>query len=283
MHTPIKWTGSKQKLTSWIIEKFPSKFNTYYEPFFGSGAVFFDLEPKNSVCSDVQTEPIVVMNSLKSNIEDVLFQLKILSENLFIQGEPYYYSVRQEYNKNKNLFDDSKRAAYFMFLLKSCFNGVVRFNTKKDNAWNVPFGQRYSENTTNTHLLDESYQKNLNQISLFLNTINTNFINCSYQESIEKSVEGDLIYCDPPYLFAGEHYNGSWNLEHEISLSEKLKAADNRGVKFVLSNVYTYNEKTNDQLMSLYSNFKYELKDHNYIIGSNAKARKKIEEIIIYN
>ena len=135
MNSPLKWMGGKTKLIPFIEKHIPS-YKTYYEPFFGSGAVFFSQQPDKAVCSDIQAEPIMIMNAIKNSPKEFYHYFATYSDRLWNEGEDYYYELRNDYNENKSTYDEADRAARFMVLLRSGFNGLIRFNPKGN--WNVP-------------------------------------------------------------------------------------------------------------------------------------------------
>jgi DNA adenine methylase len=280
--SPLKWMGSKKKLIKHILPLFPSKYNTYYEPFLGSGIVMFNLEPNNCVCSDVAPEPIIILNSIKDNYKEVYDNFKVMADKLWEEGEEYYYKLRSYYNENKENLDSIERASTFLILLRSCFNGVVRFNAKKNYSWNVPFGKRGSKEYSSSPLYNDNMLEEFKIYSDFLNRKNKEFKISHFKDTITRAGKDDLIYCDPPYITTGQEYS-SWTIGDEALLAKELKAAHSRGAKFVLSNVYMYKGEENTPLKELYKEFNFVFIDHEYIIGPKAKRRQKVEEVLITN
>lgn len=279
MNSPLKWMGGKTKLIP-FIQQFIPKYNTYYEPFFGSGAVFFSQQPEKAVCSDVQSEPILIINAIKNSPKEFYSLFDNLSQQLWEEGSNFYYTLRKKYNDGN--MSEFEKAVSFMVLLRGGFNGLVRFNPKGE--WNVPFGDRGNKDSKSQAVpLNNLFSlSKIEECSSFLNSGDKQFINQSFETTIQRAKEGDFIYCDPPYLITTQQYNG-WNDKHELLLANELKMADKKGVKFILSNVYLYKGKENKDLIDLYSGFKYELKDHNYIVGPKQDRRQVVKEIIIYN
>lgn len=272
--------GSKKKLIPWIEQYIP-EYDRLIEPFMGSGIVFFSQEPTNAICSDLQAEPIVIANAIKNNPKKFYSLFVEYSDILWEKGDAYYYTLRLEYNEHK-WFDDIDRAAKFMVLLRSGFNGLIRFSSK-DN-WNVSFGNRGWKGSRAQAIklyLSFPYER-FEEWSKFLNTGNKQFIQQSFEKSIQQAGEGDLIYCDPPYLITTQQYK-KWNEKLEIQLADELRAASDRGAKFILSNVYIYKGKENTQLLELYKNFDNKKISHNYIIGHEKSRKQSVEEIIIFN
>lgn len=278
--SPLKWMGGKKKLLPEIRKHIPENYNTYIEPFFGSGAVFFDLEPKHSICSDIQPQPILICNAIKNNPSKFIKEFMDYSDTLWDTGEDFYYHVRDMFNKHRNSFPDVKHAAMFYLLLKGGFNGLVRFNSKGE--WNVPFGDRGHKNSKKQAqrlILDE---QQIQKYSLFLNSGNKEFLVQDFEKTIARANKGDLIYCDPPYIETTQKYN-SWSYDHEERLYKALASADNRGANFVLSNVYEYKGKVNERLLDLYKDFFYSIIQYNYVIGPSKKRRQSVKEILIFN
>jgi len=279
MNSPLKWMGGKTKLIPFIKEFIP-EYNTYYEPFFGSGAVFFSQQPEKAICSDIQSEPILIINAIKNSPKEFYLLFDYLSQQLWEDGSNFYYALRKKYNDGN--MSEFEKAVSFMVLLRGGFNGLIRFNPKGE--WNVPFGDRGNKDSKKQAiLLNNSFPlSKIEEYSLFFNNGNKQFINQSFEKTIQLAKEGDFIYCDPPYLTTTQQYNG-WKIKDELLLAEELKNANNRGVKFILSNVYIYKGKENKDLLDLYSKFKYELKSYNYVVGPGINRKQSVEEIIIYN
>lgn len=277
--SPLKWMGSKKKLIPFISQYIPKSYNKYIEPFFGSGIVFFSQEPEIALCSDLQSEPIIIINAIKNKPKQFCNLFNEYSNRLWEDGADYYYHIRDLYNKNEYT-DELNKAAVFMLLVKAGFNGLIRFNSK--GHWNVPFGDRgnkTSKEQARRLLLD---QDEVFKYSEFLNSGNKIFIQQSFEESIGQASKGDFIYCDPPYLITTQQYN-LWNNDLELRLFNSLKEASNRGAKFILSNVYKYKNELNKDLLGLYKDFKYKLFSHSYIIGPNQKRRQSVDEVVIFN
>jgi len=279
MNSPLKWMGGKARLVP-FIQSFIPKYNTYYEPFFGSGSVFFSQKPNNSICSDIQSEPIIIINSIKNSPEEFYNLFTELSQQLWNEGKNFYYSLREKYNKNE--MSEIEQAASFMILLRGGFNGLIRFNPKGE--WNVPFGDRGNKDSKSQAIpLNNSFPlSKIKEYASFLNDGQKQFVNQSFEKTIQLAKDGDFIYCDPPYLITTQQYNG-WKIENELLLAKELKNADKRGAKFILSNVYIYKGKENKDLLELYSGFKYEFKSHNYVVGPGTNRKQSVEEIIIFN
>jgi DNA adenine methylase len=182
----VKWAGGKRQLLKqfrdlglYPPELFDPTTNTYYEPFVGGGAVFFDLLPERAELSDLNRELVITYNVIKNNIDELIFSLK-----QHIYDKEYYLEVRA---KNVNELSDIEVASRFIFLNRTGFNGLYRVNKK--GQFNVPFG-RYS----NPVICDE---ENLRRVSRELQ--NVIIKHQDYTSVLKNAQKGDFIYFDPPY------------------------------------------------------------------------------------
>lgn len=176
----LKWAGGKRWLIPKLLDKLPT-FNTYYEPFVGSGGLFFALEPKQAVLSDTNLELINCYRCVRDHCQEVIRTLRRLKPN-----KKTYYRVRDKlYRKG----DKIKRAAYFIYLNKTCWNGLYRVNL--EGRFNVPVGRANDsvevfdpeQLVVASHLLKRAKLKC-----------------CDFQEAVEDVQSADLVYFDPPYI-----------------------------------------------------------------------------------
>ena len=182
----VKWVGGKRQLLKQFREMglyppdgFNSNTNTYFEPFLGGGAVFFDLLPQHAVLSDLNNELITTFNVIKNNVEELISLLKKHKHN-----KEYFLKVRAQ-----KVFELSELeiASRFIFLNRTCFNGMYRVNSKGE--FNVPFGDNKNPLICNVD--------NLRKVSYVLK--NVEIKNQDYKEVLKKAKKGDFIYFDPPY------------------------------------------------------------------------------------
>lgn len=225
----VKWVGGKrQLLTQFRLRNlFPPELfdpikNTYFEPFVGGGAVFFDLLPKNAVLSDMNNELVTTYNVIKNNVEELIKSLKkhkITKE--------YFLTIRA---KDIAKLSDIEIASRFIYLNRTCFNGLYRVN--KSGGFNVPFGQN-----KNPLICDEV---NLRRISKALK--NVTIKHQDYKEVLQKAKKGDFIYFDPPYYPMSKtasftSYTKDAFLDKEqIELRDVFVELDKRGCFVMLSN-----------------------------------------------
>lgn len=213
---PIKCQGIKTKLVRFIIESIRwNETGRWIEPFVGSGVVVLNVSPRRALLTDINTHVIRFYNDVKSeqvtptNVREYLEkQGQILLKN----GEPYYYEVRERFNSKPNSLD-------FIFLNRSCFNGVIRFNSK--GKFNVPFGKKPKR-------FSRAYiTKIVNQLIYLTGLIKKNdwtFEVADWRDTLPKIQRGDFVYADPPYMGRHTDYFNSWTEKDALDLFEDLKA-----------------------------------------------------------
>ena len=181
----IKWAGGKKQLLEQFKQFFPQNAERYFEPFVGGGAVAFYIIQKNNLkeiyLSDINEELINCYNVIKNNVEELI---KILKEYKKNHNKEVYYKIReQDPKKLSNLY----RAGRFIYLNKTCFNGLYRVNSK--GGFNVPMGDY-----KNPSIVQE---QELRFISKLLK--NTILKVMSFDNVLQYAKKGDFIYFDPPY------------------------------------------------------------------------------------
>lgn len=288
----LKWAGGKRQLLPEIRRYIPHKIQgTYYEPFVGGGAVFFDLQPKTAVINDSNSELINCYEVIRDSVDDLIEELRKHQHNY---SEDYYYEIRgwdrrKEYPHNKSKLE---RAARIIFLNKTCYNGLFRVNSQ--GQFNVPFGRNNKSN-----IFDEAV---LLAVSKYLNASgkcglegfpqratfqekqnNIEIINKDFEAALRTAKKGDFIYFDPPYdpvsstaSFTGYDING-FNRDEQRRLKEVVDDLNSRGCQILLSNAYT------DFISDLYCDYQKIKISANRAINSNALKRGKVDEILVKN
>lgn len=224
----IRWAGSKRRLIPYLVNKCPKSFSRYVEPFCGSAALFFELEPRSALLADINPELINMYNVLKDG-EDLYSRLSSLPKT----KEEYY---RQRGVEPLSL-SETERAIRFLYLNRFCFNGVYRTNSL--GKFNVPHGTKTGDFPP------------ADQFALVQDRLGeTTCLVATYEETLEKSIEGDFVYLDPPYFkggrSSGEYGVGSFNGNAFPTLFSHLVDLDRRGVKFLLS--YRLDQTSLEQL-----------------------------------
>ncbi len=262
----VKWAGGKRQLVDILLSNVPPSFNRYFEPFVGGGALLFELQPQKAVISDINEELINAYKVIKDNVEELINSLKKHKNT-----KEYYYAIRAI---NPKTLTPVERASRFIYLNKTCFNGLYRENSK--GQFNVPFG-KYK----NPKICDE---ENLRAVSEFLNKIEIVILNCDYKETCEMAKSEDFVYLDPPYYpisktasFTKYNKNG-FSEEDQIELSEIFKDLDRKGCYVMLSNSNT------EFIKKLYANYRIQEIKANRFINCKANRRGKSNiEVLITN
>ncbi len=265
----LKWAGGKTQLTDALLERMPVYFNTYHEPFVGSGALFFRLyresKIKKAILSDINAELIDTYLAIRDHVGEVI---QLLSE--FPHNESFYYQLREKDPWSMGL---AERAARMIYLNKTGYNGLYRVN--RQGKFNVPFG-RYKA----PKYLDKD---NLLAVSLALR--NVEILCAPFETVVERAKPGDWVYFDPPYVpvsqtsnFTSYHANG-FGLKDQERLRDICVELSKNKVYVMLSNsdtviirsLYAMPFFTIDQVLA------------NRAINCKGTKRGKITELVVTN
>lgn len=265
----LKWAGGKRQLLPILTSFIPKKYDTYYEPFVGAGAVLFALQPEKAVINDNNKDLINCYIVIRDNLDELITDLE-----KYKNEEECFYRIR-DLDRNESFFDMSpiEKASRTIYLNKTCYNGLFRVNSQ--GHFNVPFG-KYK----NPKFVDVEVLKSIQQY-LIKNSVT--ILNCDFEEAVKDAKKGDFIYFDPPYhpisktsSFTGYSVNGFGEAE-QVRLQKVFKELDKRGCFVMLSNSST------DLIKKLYSNFNLKTIQANRNINSKATGRGKIDEILVLN
>lgn len=266
----VKWAGGKTQLLSKIEELLPQRFNRYFEPFVGGGAVLLNFGFDNATISDINQELIHTYNCLKNDKNKLIKELDKLDLNHEKTPKDFYYQTRDLYNeKIKNNIKDFELAAMFIYLNKHCFNGLYRVNSK--GLFNVPFNQKKS---------GLSYSKdNLNEISNYLKKVNIQ--NKDFEEICKDCQKGDFVFFDSPYVPLNDtsfeaYTKEGFSREEHIRLAHLFKELTKKGVFCMLTNHNT------ELIRELYKDYYIEVVPVKRFINSDSSNRRG-EEVIIRN
>ena len=265
----VKWVGGKRNVIQNHLKKYlPLDFKRYIEPFVGGGAMFCYIKPIAAIINDINYELITCYEVIKNDEINLLRKIDEYTKN---HSKNYFYKIRN-INEEKNI----DIAARFMYLNKTCFNGIYRVNSK--GKFNVPFNGKKKEELK---IYDKENIKNWNK---FLNTNNIEIFNKNFSEILDMAEDGDFVYCDPPYDYEEgttgfDSYNkDSFGQKNQILLANKLKELDKRNVKWMLSN---HNTKL---INELYKDFNIIKISTNRMINSNASKRINTgNEVVVIN
>lgn len=257
----IKWVGGKRQLLSQIAPHLPS-FNNYHEPFVGGGALFFHLQPNCAHLSDVNARLIRAYRGVRDSVDRVICLLK---------GYPYEknFFLEQRARKIDDETDDAAVAAWFIYLNRTCFNGLYRVN--KSGQFNVPFGKY-----TNPTICDEEALRACSRILGGKGLHNEDF-----SLVLDRAHRGDLVYFDPPYVPLSatssftSYTSDGFGLENQKRLRDTVVALQERGVHVVLSN------SSASIVRELYASFKIIEVSARRNVNSKAESRGAIPELLI--
>lgn len=289
----VKWAGGKGSLLSQLTNFYPFELkdgtiNKYVEPFVGGGAVLIDILQKYNVklayAFDINVDLINCYNVIKTDVEKLIEKLGEKEENYKkLQDEErqsFFYEVRKEYNSyriNSNELN-VKRATEFIFLNRTCFNGLYRVN--KNGEFNVPFG-RYKNPT----ICDTRNLRNLSK--LFENVV---FEYGDYKESNKYIDNKTFVYFDPPYRPLSitssftSYTKEEFNDDDQKELARYFRELDYKDAKLMLSNSNPKNTNKDDMFFeTIYEGFNINEISAKRMINSNAKGRGAISELIITN
>lgn len=258
MQPIIKWSGSKRSQAKKIIALFPKNINCYFEPFLGSGAILGNLSPKKAACGDISKPLIQLWNTIKKDPDIVYKEYKSRWNKLQKYKYKYFYKIRDRFNKNKSPHD-------FLFLTRTCVNGLIRFNNKGE------FNNSFHHSRKGIE--PERFKNILYQWSTKIK--NYYFYNTDYEITTKKAKDGDFVYLDPPYLNTKSRYEKQIDLHQFVNY---LRDLNSRGVKFALSFDGIRGEKT------FFADIPKDIYKRHILINSglspfNKVQNKKIEQV----
>ena len=261
----VKWAGGKRKLIPSFAPHFPPMRHVrrYFEPFLGGGAMFFHLQHPRSFLSDSNEELVELYTVVRDQVEDLIGNLKKHRNEA-----EYYYQVRAQ---SPILLTPIERAARFIFLNKTCYNGLYRVNSKRQ--FNVPFGKYKKPLICAT--------EGLRAASLALQ--NTKISSADFEYAVSEARNCDFVYFDPPYHPLSKtssftaYTAGKFGISEQERLARVYYDLDRRGCYVMLSNSDT------PLIRELYTHFQIIEVQANRAINSKANGRGKITELLIIN
>lgn len=257
----LKWAGGKTQLLSELHKYVPKNFNKYIEPFIGGGAMFFSLNPHESIIADSNVELVITYRQVKDAVDEVIGHLAT-----FEHTEEFYYNLR---SLDPNELEHSYRAARLIYLNKTCFNGLYRVNKK--GKFNVPYGKG------NGSFLNEDVLRNASEFLTDTTIINSDYLNVLN----EFAIEGDFIFLDPPYYPVGKYSDFKrytkefFYHEDQVRLKDEFERLVNIGCKVVLTN------SDHEVILDLYSDYKIDIIETRRMISSNSKTRIGKDIIVV--
>lgn len=263
----VKWVGGKTQLLSKLAERVPNDFGRYYEPFVGGGALFFRLQPARACLTDINPDLVNLYTVIRDQVDDLI---KDLSQHVY--EKDYFYRVRGvDRTPGYAAWTDVQRASRFIYLNKTCYNGLYRVNSK--GQFNAPFGRYTSPtilDTANLYACHKALEKAVIEVADF--------------HTVRRRIRAnDFVYFDPPYAplsatskFTSYTKNG-FDVEMQYALRDLCRALNKRSVRFMLSN------SSAPLILDLYSEFNVEFVYATRSINSKAGKRGKIPEVVVTN
>lgn len=263
----LKWVGGKGQLLPELVSRMPPSYGRYFEPFLGGGALFFHLRPRRATLSDINEELINVYRAVKFQVDDLVNAL-----SYHVYDKEYFYELRNV-DRDEEYFewDSVDRAARFIYLNKTCYNGLYRVNSRGE--FNAPFGRYKNPAICNRDLL-ASCSAALSRIKI---------VRQSYTKVIRQAQRGDFVYFDPPYapLSASSNFTSyvkeGFSGEDQRELRDLCKALDKIGIKWMVSN------SSAPLILRLYKSYNIEFVDASRAVNSKASKRGKVKEVIVRN
>jgi DNA adenine methylase len=257
----VKWVGGKRSIMHELTSRLPNKINNYYEPFVGGGALFFEIfdRVKFSYLSDLNMELVVAYNVIKNNPRELIELLKKHKQN---HNEDYYYKMRDL----QEIEDPIENSARFIYLLKTCFNGLYRVN--KNGFFNTPIGSYINPNICdeeNVWLVNDVLQN----------------AEIKYQDftKIEPKA-GDFVYFDPPYHPINEtsfvkYVSGGFSEKDQERLRDFALVLKKKGVNVMISNSDTR------FINELYKDFNIHKMEAPRFVNCKVDKRGDVGEVVI--
>jgi len=265
----VKWAGGKGRLLSQLRPLLPKggEHMRHVEPFVGGGALFFSRRPRRALLTDINPALVSTYAAIRDDVAGVIGALRELADR---HSKESYYQVRERYNQQRRA-SSTKRAAMFIYLNKTCFNGLHRVNRKGE--FNVPVGSYKNPRILNEEVLRAASH-----------ALEGAHLECApFDALIENAKPGDFIYFDPPYEPVSQtssftsYARDGFSREDQTRLRDVYQALDRRGCKLMLSNSNV------PFIRNLYSTFNIDTVAAPRAINCNAKKRGKVSEVVVRN
>ncbi len=283
-HPIVKWAGGKTRLLAELVARMPrTQVARYFEPFAGGAALFFRLAPARAVLGDANSDLISMYDAIATSVDEVIVVLESHRGAHVARGEAYYYEIRQAWNEQAHgavadpriipslhaVTTPIERAAAFIYLNKTCFNGLWRVTRK--GRFNVPAGRQ-----TNPSIYSPPA---LRAASLVLASAERR--RGDYRIVVDDAVAGDFVYLDPPYdvVASGSNFTNytasPFASQQQRELRDTARALVRRGVRVMISSSDT------PAIRALYAGFRIDVVQRSGSMNSNPSKRQAVDELII--
>ncbi len=263
----VKWAGGKRQLIAELKKRLPKEYNRYYEPFLGGGALFFALTPHHAYLADSNVELLNAYRVVRDKVEALISDLS-RHENT----QSYYIKLRDvDRSADYTFWNDVRKASRFIYLNKTCYNGLYRVNKK--GHFNVPYG-----NNKSAVICDK---ENLRACSRALQQIELVCAEFTIAGAVAKA--GDFIYFDPPYLPVSKtakftsYTKDGFSMKEQLVLRDMCNELHKKGVKFMLSS------PASPTIYEIYKGYTIEEVSATRVINAKKESRGKVQEVIVRN
>ena len=254
----VKWVGGKRSIIDSLVERMPESYNRYHESFLGGGALFFEVQPENAFLSDINFHLVIAYQAVRDDLERLI---ELLTEHKEAHCKAHYLTCRAALSTEP---DSTKIAAMFIYINKTCFNGLYRVN--KAGKFNVPMGAY-----KNPAILDEDNLRGVSKLLQGVDILQRPFAQIEPQE-------GDFFYLDPPYHKTYDQYSADkFADEQHTALATLCRQIDAAGAYFMLSNSDT------DFIKQLYKGFTMEDVMASRNVSCKSDQRGRQNELLIRN
>ena len=264
----VKWAGGKTRLLDELCARTPDGYRRYFEPFVGGGALYFRLHPRSAVLSDSNPDLVNMYRCVAGHVEAVIDRL---GRHRAAHDADYYYAMRERWNAPGGMDADVERAAAFIYLNKTCYNGLWRVNSR--GKFNVPIG-RYDEPT----IFDAGHLRTASRL-----LSRARLTTAHFADAVKDARAGDFVYFDPPYHPISDTANftsytsSCFGPDDQRELAEIARRLHRRGCTVLVSN------SDAAFVRELYrgSDFRIDVVDCARAINSKASARGPQRELLI--
>jgi DNA adenine methylase len=267
----LKWAGGKRRLLPQLTPLLPDDWQQrrYVEPFLGGGAMFFCLAPTRALVNDINTELMRTYRAVRDTPNEVSNALDELTST---HSKIQYYEIRGKYNTERDTLSETELAAQFLYLNRTCFNGLHRVNPS--GAFNVPIGKHKSIGIPDLASLEQTSNA-LARADLR--------IGMDFATVLDSCSNDDFVYLDPPYQPASKtadftaYSRDGFGWADQLRLREACDKLNRVGVRFMLSNSCT------DKTLALYDGFDIRTVQARRSVNSKGDRRGEVPELVIRN
>jgi DNA adenine methylase len=279
----VKWAGGKTKLLPELLRRMPASYGRYHEPFVGGGALFFRAAPVRASLCDANTDLMDTYRAVAIDVEAVISAL-LDHAKWHRESAGHYYSTRDLWNnRSTRVLTSAQRAAAFIYLNKTCFNGLFRVNAS--GGFNVPRGDYEdpaicngtalrvaSAALSSATLHSGDYRQALGVVDGVVDGV----VAGDYRQALDGVVAGDYVYLDPPYDGTFASYTaGKFAADEQLALAGVVRSLVDRGVMVMASNADT------PFVRELYAGYRIDSVRCARSINSNGAKRGSVGEVVV--